>query len=395
MVNYIIEKYFLCDDLIFQWENDRSVDELKQAQVYQILWNMGVLSTDQIAEQLGYDPVGLSNTICTATPVVLVKSVIDGCAYPTQNAPARSSGSPTDDQGDQGDTPIRDKPADDQGDQGDTPNPAEKRTQGDFVKKKSQRNPLVPIRRDRPELNRFRSRMKVLVSKAIDQVKAHVKEQLPHVLRQARNFVSPMLTKADDVDSILAQINLTGFAVLIDPTQQLLQSVFAQGVTAAQTQIGFQPGDMKTFGLTNQAAIDYAQTRSAYLVTSVTDTTRDILRGLVTQAMQDNWSTDELADQIEESAAFGSYRSEMIARTEIAQADIRGNMSLYENSGLVTEKIWVLANGGADKCCDDCEANADEGEIPFNEEFQSGDDAPTAHPNCRCDIIPVLGDEDE
>ena len=46
-----------------------------------------------------------------------------------------------------------------------------------------------------------------------------------------------------------------------------------------------------------------------------------------------------------------------------------------------------------DDACDECVANAEQGAIGLEDEFLSGDDAPPAHPNCRCDVLPVLIEE--
>jgi hypothetical protein len=45
-------------------------------------------------------------------------------------------------------------------------------------------------------------------------------------------------------------------------------------------------------------------------------------------------------------------------------------------------KAWVTNGDG----CDACTANEDEGPIPIEDTFQSGDYAPTAHPGCDCDL---------
>ena len=39
------------------------------------------------------------------------------------------------------------------------------------------------------------------------------------------------------------------------------------------------------------------------------------------------------------------------------------------------------------------DANAEAGVVPLDGQFPSGADAPPDHPNCVCDVLPVLVDE--
>jgi len=77
----------------------------------------------------------------------------------------------------------------------------------------------------------------------------------------------------------------------------------------------------------------------------------------------------------------------MIARTETIRADCQGNLAAYKNSGLVSGKKWIL--GSEHTGDDECNDNAAEGEIPLDQDFSSGDEAPPAHPNCVCDFVPA------
>ena len=48
-------------------------------------------------------------------------------------------------------------------------------------------------------------------------------------------------------------------------------------------------------------------------------------------------------------------------------------------------KEWTTAED--DLVSEDCEANGDQGPIGIDEAFDSGDDAPPAHPQCRCVLV--------
>jgi SPP1 gp7 family putative phage head morphogenesis protein len=123
----------------------------------------------------------------------------------------------------------------------------------------------------------------------------------------------------------------------------------------------------------------------------ITDSTREMIQSLTADAIDQGYTTDELAAQMEENFAFSPERAEMIARTETAQADSQGQMQGYEESGVVEGTEWTTAED--DEVDSDCVLNGEAGIVPLGEEYPSGDTAPPAHPNCRCAIIAALIDE--
>lgn len=206
---------------------------------------------------------------------------------------------------------------------------------------------------------------------------------------------------------VLEQLDLTGLAILRGKAEKLLKQVTKDGAAVALAQIGVED-DRKIVALANKRAEEYARDRAAELVGMrwvgddlvpnpsasyrIDSATREMLRGLVENAIAEGSSNDDLAAAIEDATAFSPERAEVIARTETAAADVNGNMGAYRSSGLVVGKQWVLAQ---DEYCDDCAANEAQGVIGLDEVFSTGDDAPPAHPNCRCDVVPVLDEETE
>jgi hypothetical protein len=72
-------------------------------------------------------------------------------------------------------------------------------------------------------------------------------------------------------------------------------------------------------------------------------------------------------------------RVDLINDTETKSAKWFGKTKGASGKGL--HKLWIDNDG-----CDECSANADQGPIPVEDEFQSGDLAPLAHPNCQCEL---------
>lgn len=125
---------------------------------------------------------------------------------------------------------------------------------------------------------------------------------------------------------------------------------------------------------------------SADVAYRIDDSTRDMLRSMIRDAVEQGLTNAELRDTLSEDYAFSLDRALTIARTESAFAHVAGAMIGYREAvsedGLKLNKLWILG----ENACDICEANAAQGPIPIDENFESGDDAPPAHPLCRCDI---------
>lgn len=221
------------------------------------------------------------------------------------------------------------------------------------------------------------------------------------------------LGKAEDfrdlIEQLLADLDLTGMSELSENLTQELESLFKEagidGLTAA--------GIAKTSTMTKQLdvrALAWSKQRSAELVGrkvladgsivdnpnpiyTILETTRDLLRTSISEAVELGYGTQELTKAIQESYAFSDVRARMIARTELANAMVEGNVAAWEASGLVTKKRSLLGNN--ENHGDDDIMNAAQGWIPFEEEFQSGHKQPPYHPNCVCDLEPGMEDDAE
>ena len=124
------------------------------------------------------------------------------------------------------------------------------------------------------------------------------------------------------------------------------------------------------------------------------ESTQPALRIEFVQVLQDILGDLEGSPEPVEVKIFGDDpavlqdRAELIARTESAIADVAGNMISYRESGVVEKKGWLV---GEDSC-DECQANADEGDIDLDEAFSDGSDCAPAHPRCTCDIVPRVSE---
>jgi hypothetical protein len=163
---------------------------------------------------------------------------------------------------------------------------------------------------------------------------------------------------------------------------------------------------------TNTEAVNYAAHRSAELVgkkydadgnlidspsaaAAITDTTRNVLREEIRDAVGLHADVDTLADRIADTGLFSDARAEMIARTEINMAQNQGVLEAGRQAkaaGLPVRKVWVLG----DNPCPLCEAAAAEGDIDLDADFgDEAGDAPPLHPNCECSLDLFVADEEE
>ena len=152
-----------------------------------------------------------------------------------------------------------------------------------------------------------------------------------------------------------------------------------------------------SFTLDNPAAVGYADTYAADMVTRINAATRDGINRLVTEAIGDGWSYQQLADSIRETYQGFSEprpqqhirdRAELVATTEVGNAYEAGNAGAVQQlqaAGLVMEKSWLTI--GDDRVSEDCQSNADAGWIPIDDPFPSGAQQPLQHPGCRCTAL--------
>jgi hypothetical protein len=214
------------------------------------------------------------------------------------------------------------------------------------------------------------------------------------IAKQAsKSWINKML-KADDnnalIRSILDELDINDMSVdVIDSiTPELVRAFQAAGILGIG-QVGINTTDEITAHL-DEAALAYAEDRGAELVKGLTETTTEALRGTLSDAVEEGLSAAELSKSIQESYAFDAPRANTIARTELATAHVQGNVQGWRETGQVEGKEWIL--GDLHDVDDECDENVDDGVVKLEEAFSSGIKFPPAHPNCICDVLPVLSE---
>lgn len=230
------------------------------------------------------------------------------------------------------------------------------------------------------------------------------------VSKEIASDVTALLTKneASLIERVLGSITLAQFiSGLPELARPYISAIAVDGGDETLDVLGITSPEV--IELMRARASEWSYARSAELVGrrivdgqlvpnpnaewAITDSTRDLLRDTITDALREGLSPAELAGRIEESYAFSSSRATMVARTEMAMADMAGSMEAFRATPGVQGKRWLTA--GDDLVSDECQACEDAGTIPLDSAFPGGADAPPNHPNCRCAIEPVFDDEME
>ena len=256
---------------------------------------------------------------------------------------------------------------------------------------------IQPINRDRKAVTKLEGKIKKTVM-------AFFRSQVPVIaaaLHAAMPATADKMAKMSDAEAReLLEASNIDWTELGPDLETVLAAIAQDGVAQGLAQIGY-PTTADLLDQVNEKAVTWAEQHAADLVTKLAETTRKSLRGDIAAAIELGMSTEDIADVIGADYGFSEARAELIARTERAFADVKGNLLGYAASGQVAGLRWITANEGDDKVCADCELN-DDVVVPMDPEtgdateaWPSGDSVCPAHPDCRCDLLPELTDETE
>lgn len=352
-MNYILAVFFKRPDLRFEFKNSEAVDPEVQSRIHKTYVEAKVLTPDEVRADLGRKPMSPEEreTAWPAPPPVLL-------------GPA-----------------------------------------ADVKEEAGAKEALAKVGKSFPVIDRDRA----AVGKCIAGLKKTIEASFRKLMKSVTTAVMSAYSEAskadeDEIARIMNSVDTDGLLEMIPDIEPALQRMAADGALEGLIQLGLQDDVDDMLSLVNEKAVAWAKNRSAELVGmryahdgqlvpnpnahwAITESTRDGIRSLVANALEEGWSNDKLADALSEAYQFSDARAEVIARTETAFADVNGNLIAYRESGIVEGKRSLLAQSDY---CPICEGIADEGIIPIDGVFSTGHSGPPYHPACRCDLIPVL-----
>ena len=202
-----------------------------------------------------------------------------------------------------------------------------------------------------------------------------------------------------DMEAILAFYDMGQWEALSSLLAPQLDAVGVDASVAATEALGMDVQIAGAFDIYNADAASYAEQRAAEMVGkklvngalvdnlnphwAITDSTRNWLRESVQQAFEQGQSPVELAKSIQNSQAFSKYRSQMIARTEVANANLHAWNFAAVQAAMQYKRTSLSADHEQNDMCD---AAYNDGLIAIGEPFSNGMMGPLFHPWCECDV---------
>lgn len=366
VVDRLIAEDFQRPDLEFVWSEDREFDPLVSAQIEDTRLRNGSLSLDEVRDRNGEDPLpnGMGKTpmIYTATGATPLPDVLEPPEPPAPvvvHAPGADPAQPG------------------------APKPAKAPKEKPDTEKLAKAARLIEA--DRPKARRAAAALQKKLEPILQKTGDHVAAQLAPRLR------GRLGKAADDGEfarKLASQVNLSTLNDILDAVQVDLTEVAQDSGQLALKSVDVEPTD-ELVNQVNQAAIDYAKQRAAEMVSAdgdknIVESTRNMIRDVIVNGLEDNIGADAIADAIQASGAFSEERAELIAKQEIAMANEGGKQAGWQaaaTTGLDLEVFWQISNLG---CCDICQTNTDASPLPLGTPFPSGDTNAPAHVRCRC-----------
>jgi SPP1 gp7 family putative phage head morphogenesis protein len=214
--------------------------------------------------------------------------------------------------------------------------------------------------------------------------------------------IAEYIVKATNGDNEKIEAALSKFqSSVADALTEQNGQAFIFGEAMAQQRIGMKVD----FNLVKKEALDYMKDYRKTLVKEgatvikgekvfwMADYSKNLRKGIadsLKEGIEQGYNVDKIARYMAEDLSLERDRAGVIARTEIARAQVAGSITSYKNANI--EKVeWLL---GADPC-PECDLIATSGINNTNVYYI--EDAPEipVHPNCYCDLAPFVEVEDE
>jgi len=132
--------------------------------------------------------------------------------------------------------------------------------------------------------------------------------------------------------------------------------------------------------LLDQSALDWIESRSLLLATSLNETTKTALRRTLAAGFELGESIPKLTKRIEKYYDVDAkFRAARVARTEVISASAEGTLQRFEAEGINMSEFYP-----APDACEECLALV--GEYPTREAHAMI----PVHSNCRCVFLAVI-----
>jgi hypothetical protein len=404
LIDGVIQDDFGFDDLEFAWVDTPSIDPKIQAEIDDRNLRNGSSTIDEVRDARGDDPLpdgqGAKALIYVGAGAMTVEQVLkaaeDAVNPVMPPSPVADNMAPAPGQAEpgqpaaSGEAEPAPKPAAQP-----SPKPKGGKPADDHAGKASVIADLfkaaAPIKADRPLGRRLAASLKLALTPILSRTGDHVAADVGRKLRGLHKAADDGAAAANAAlaAKLAAEVDLSELDAVSDAVYDDLFAITFDSAQQAMAQIGVK-AESDLMDQVHQRAVDYAKARGAQLVSvdgdkNIVDATRRQIADVIANGLADNIGSDKIAEALQESQAFSKARAELIAKTEITFANAAGKKEGWDrgkDDGLVMVKGWQTSND--DGVEEICEANEAEGEIPYDQDFSSGDFMEPAHVGCRC-----------
>ncbi len=415
IIDDVLESEFGCGDLEFAWDDAVAVDEKTQIENVVKKKDAGIITINRARELLGEEPstepgADVLMTSTTMTPIgsntvegkkaaIEAGIVADPLADPFGGAGGGLPFGKPKPGAKEGEAPPDKKspPADPEK----FAKAARLSARANVQKVFKAEGGVTPVPFGFPVSARCERRIARLLARAFKVVAASVASDIRR---------SELTKAAKSPEDIAKEADLSAIDDVIEDIADLLGESAGAVADEVLARLGVNSRD-ELVNVVNQRAVAQARQIAAEMVGRrwnddgelveavregwrIDESTRDMIRETIAKGLEDNIGNEAIADEIEKSTGFSSERARLIAHTEIAAVNSMASLTSYQETrdelGLKIKKEWLLG----EHPCDACLANNEQGPIDLDDDFDSGDPAPPAHPNCECAIAPVLEDEE-
>jgi phage portal protein BeeE len=326
---------------------------------------VGVLSVDEVREEIGKPKLNVDNFIVTAQGAVFLKDLANLPALPAGTSDTTQVVKP--DAPDAKATPDKNLPE----------QKMAKIVEPQKKGKTAPRNINLEILSKQPKYKKFRAAINEALTNQLQ------------VFTDADKVADLMSTQKAEASTLKAKVAEMVPDFEVDDWEEYETWAAKAGVQAAYNSLNLT----ESFTFTTADMHALLGEREAYLIDSVNQTTKDTIVQMIQDGKINGLTNNEIAEQFAEQLPdIAGYRADMIVRTEVNNAIGTAQFNTFKDNG-VTQKRWVHVDG----CdCVACVGNAAMDAIDIDGTWLDTDDNDIdhepAHPNCLCYTEPVIGD---
>jgi len=204
-------------------------------------------------------------------------------------------------------------------------------------------------------------------------------------------YIKDNYNDSDNADDLLNGLMIAGLSDLVNSIQTATRIQYINSIDKEVKHIG----DTKAMSneLIKKEAIEYAKQNSAELITKLDESTKNMIKADIINAIENDLSAEDLAKELETNYAFSEQRAKTISTYELAQADTAAKLKFAQNSDEVIGKRYLKVRTSKSRQCDECDEAVAMGVVPIDSNFGGIGNAP-AHPNCT-HILELVSEGDK